>query len=87
MVQKDKKIERLNFEDAIQGLEKIVDDLESGELSLEDSIKAFEKGIELSRLCRKKLEKAEDRVKKLLEKSGGDFDLKLFEEDGDRSDE
>ncbi len=87
MVQKDKKIERLNFEDAIQGLEKIVDDLESGELSLEDSIKAFEKGIELSRLCRKKLEKAEDRVKKLLEKSGGDFDLKLFDEDGDRSDE
>ncbi len=87
MVQKDKKTERLNFEEAIQGLEKIVDDLESGELSLEDSIKAFEKGIELSRLCRKKLEKAEDRVKKLLEKSGGDFDLKLFDEDGDRSDE
>ena len=87
MVQKDKKIEKLNFEEAIQGLEKIVDELESGELSLEDSIKAFEKGIELSKLCRKKLEKAEGRVKKLLEKSGGDFDLRLFDENGEQSDE
>ena len=87
MAQKDRKIEKLNFEEAIRGLEKIVDDLESGELSLEDSIKAFEKGIELSRLCRKKLEKAEDRVKKLLEKSGGDLDLKLFDEKGEQSDE
>jgi exodeoxyribonuclease VII small subunit len=87
MSQKDNKIEKLNFEDAIQELEKIVDDLESGELSLEDSIRAFEKGIELSRLCRKKLEKAEDRVKKLLEKSGGDFDLGLFEENGEQPDE
>ena len=87
MAQKDRKIEKLNFEEAIQGLEKIVDDLESGELSLEDSIKAFEKGIELSRLCRKKLEKAEDRVKKLIEKSGGDFDLKLFDENGEQLNE
>lgn len=87
MAQKDRKIEKLNFEDAIRELEKIVDDLESGELSLEDSIKAFEKGIELSRLCRKKLEKAEDRVKKLLEKSGGDFDLRLFDENGEQLDE
>lgn len=87
MAQKDKKMEKFNFEEAIRELEKIVDELESGELSLEDSIKAFEKGIELSKLCRKKLEKAEDRVKKLLEKSGGDFDLRLFDENGEQSDE
>ncbi len=87
MAQKDKKIEKSNFEEAIRELEKIVDDLESGELSLEDSIKAFEKGIELSRLCRKKLEKAEGRVKKLLEKSGGDFDLRLFDENEEKSNE
>jgi exodeoxyribonuclease VII small subunit len=77
----------MSFEQALAQLEKLVDDLESGELSLEDSIKAFEKGIELSRLCRQKLEKAEDRVRKLLEKSGGDFDLELFEEDKGQSDE
>jgi exodeoxyribonuclease VII small subunit len=87
MVQKGKSAAKLDFEQALSQLEKLVDDLESGELSLEDSIKAFEKGIELSRLCRQKLEKAEDRVKKLLEKSGGDFDLALFDEDKGQSDE
>jgi exodeoxyribonuclease VII small subunit len=87
MAQKGKTAAKMSFEQALAQLEKLVDDLESGELSLEDSIKAFEKGIELSRLCRQKLEKAEDRVRKLLEKSGGDFDLELFEEDKGQSDE
>ena len=87
MAQKSKTTSKLDFEQALSQLEKLVDDLESGELSLEDSIKAFEKGIELSKLCRQKLEKAEDRVKKLLEKSGGDFDLALFEEEKGQSDE
>ncbi|MEE9555600.1 MAG: exodeoxyribonuclease VII small subunit [candidate division Zixibacteria bacterium] len=82
-----KKSEKLNFEEALERLENTVDRLESGELSLEESIKAFENGIELSKLCRKKLEKAEDRVKKLLEKSDGGFDLKLFEEDAEAKDE
>jgi exodeoxyribonuclease VII small subunit len=87
MAQKSKTTSKLDFEQALSQLEKLVDDLESGELSLEDSIKAFEKGIELSKLCRQKLEKAEDRVKKLLEKSGGDFDLALFDEEKGQPDE
>jgi exodeoxyribonuclease VII small subunit len=80
MTEKPKSTEKINFEKALSELERIVNDLESGDLSLEDSIKSFEKGIELSKLCQKKLEAAENRVKKLLEKSGGDFDLELFEE-------
>lgn len=87
MTAKGKALEKLNFEDAIERLEKTVDQLESGELSLEESIKAFERGIELSKLCRKKLEKAEERVKKLMEKSDGAFDLELFEHDGEDTDE
>jgi exodeoxyribonuclease VII small subunit len=87
MTAKGKALEKLNFEDAMERLEKTVDQLESGELSLEESIKAFERGIELSKLCRKKLEKAEERVKKLLEKSDGSFDLELFEHNGEDSDE
>lgn len=87
MTPKGKSLEKLKFEEAIELLEKTVEQLESGELSLEESIKAFENGIELSKLCRKKLEKAEDRVKKLLEKSEGGFDLALFEDDGDDRDE
>ncbi len=87
MTQKDKELQKLSFEKAMEQLEKIVDDLESGELSLENSIEAFEKGIELSKICRKKLEAAENRVKKLIEKSSGDFDLELFEEgEGENND-
>jgi exodeoxyribonuclease VII small subunit len=87
MTAKGKALEKLNFEDAMERLEKTVDQLESGELSLEESIKAFERGIELSKLCRKKLEKAEERVRKLLEKSDGSFDLELFERNGEDTNE
>jgi exodeoxyribonuclease VII small subunit len=69
----------VDFEQALQELEKIVDDLESGELTLEQSIDAFERGIALSKLCQKRLEAAEERVKKVLEKAGGEIDLELFE--------
>jgi exodeoxyribonuclease VII small subunit len=70
----------IDFEQSMQELEKIVDDLESGQLTLEESITAFEKGVELSKLCQKRLEAAEERVKKVLEKAGGEIDLELFEE-------
>ena len=86
MTEKSKSTQKLDFEKAMTELEKIVENLESGELTLDDSIKAFEKGIELSKLCQKKLEAAEERVKKLLEKAGGDFDLELFEEKEDNND-
>ena len=60
----------VNFEKAINDLEKIVEDLESGELSLEQSLKTFEKGIKLTRQCQGELEKAELKVKKLVEEDG-----------------
>ena len=60
----------VNFEKAINDLEKIVEDLESGELSLEQSLKTFEKGIKLTRQCQGELEKAELKVKKLVEENG-----------------
>jgi exodeoxyribonuclease VII small subunit len=77
---KSKQLESLDFEKSMTELEKIVNDLESGELTLEESIQAFERGIELSRICQKRLVAAEERVKKLVEKSNGDFDLEIFEE-------
>ncbi len=80
MVQKGKSLQKLNFEEAMEKLEKIVELLESGELSLEDSVKSFEEGIELSKLCKKKLESAENRVKKIVEKAEGDLDFELFDE-------
>ena len=50
------------FEDALGKLEEIVRRMEAGEMSLEESLKAFEEGIKLSRLCAKKLDEADRRV-------------------------
>ena len=60
----------LNFEKALKDLEKIVENLESGDLSLEESLKSFEKGIKLTRQCQGELEKAELKVQKLVEDNG-----------------
>jgi exodeoxyribonuclease VII small subunit len=59
-----------NFEEALEKLENLVTKLESGELSLEDSMKSFEEGIKLTRLCQSQLAEAELKVKKLIEDNG-----------------
>ena len=64
-----KKIE-IDFEKALEQLEGIVEDLESGDLSLENSLKSFEKGIKLARQCQEQLSKAELQVQKLIEENG-----------------
>ena len=48
----------INFEKALEELEGIVEDLESGDLSLENSLKSFEKGVKLARQCQEQLSKA-----------------------------
>jgi len=58
---------RDKFEDNLNRLEGIVKKMESGELSLEDSLKTFEEGIKLYRLCAQKLDEAERRVEILLQ--------------------
>ena len=64
-----KKIE-IDFEKALEQLEGIVVDQESGDLSLENSLKSFEKGIKLARQCQEQLSKAELQVQKLIEENG-----------------
>ena len=64
-----KKLE-IDFEKALEQLEGIVEDLESGDLSLENSLKSFEKGIKLARQCQEQLSKAELQVQKLIEENG-----------------
>lgn len=53
----------IKFEDALNKLEEIVDKLETGEISLDDSLKVFEEGNELVKLCLKKLNDAEQKIK------------------------
>ncbi|WP_038249543.1 exodeoxyribonuclease VII small subunit [Ghiorsea bivora] len=61
MVSKDKH-QDLSFEQALDGLTTMVEKLESGKLSLEDSVKAFEEGVILTRQCEKLLDDAEQRL-------------------------
>ncbi|HPX55609.1 MAG TPA: exodeoxyribonuclease VII small subunit [Syntrophales bacterium] len=68
------------FEENLNRLEEIVKKMENGDLSLEDSLKAFEEGIKLSRLCAKKLDEAERRVEVLL-KDEGEWTTAPFEEE------
>jgi exodeoxyribonuclease VII small subunit len=58
------------FEDCLQRLEKIVDDLEKGNVPLEQALKLFEEGVHLSASCRKELEEAEGKVEILLKQNG-----------------
>jgi len=58
------------FEGALDEFEKLVASMEEGDLSLEDSLKKYERGTELSRICHGALEEAEQRVPVLSEKTG-----------------
>jgi exodeoxyribonuclease VII small subunit len=76
--QKTRKIPKsTKFEDALAELETIVDSLENGEQSLEQSLERFERGVALSRFCQQSLTEAEQKVQILLKES----------EDEDASDE
>lgn len=67
-----KKNEPESFEAALKHLEEIVQKLEKGDLLLEDSLKLYEEGIQLSRFCHAKLEEAEGRIEQLLKDSRGE---------------
>ena len=71
---------KFNFESAIERLEQVINKLESGELGLDESIKVFEEGVELSKKCHKKLKEAETKVKQLIKTENGEFELDLFTE-------
>lgn len=62
-------MEELKFEQALEKLEKIVQKLEAAEVTLEESLKLFEDGVGLARVCNQHLDKAEKQVEVLLQKN------------------
>lgn len=70
-----------NFEKSLERLEKIVGELEGGELSLDEALKRYEEGIKLVQLCSKKLDAAQKKVEILTRTPGGKFQLKPFGEE------
>ena len=71
-----------SFEKALEQLEQIVQELESGELPLEKSLKKFEEGVRLSKFCNAKLEETEKSVTLLLQEKDGSVTQMPFDEDG-----
>jgi exodeoxyribonuclease VII small subunit len=74
-----------DFERSLAELEAIVDKLEEGDLSLDDSLRHFERGVQLTRVCQSALKQAEQKVEILLRRSGAgdDFATAPFETDAD----
>lgn len=75
-----KKDEKFDFEKALKELEKLVENMEEGDMSLEDSMKQFERGVALTRSCQKALAEAEQKVQILLQNAGKD-ELVAFKDD------
>ena len=73
----------LKFEKALERLEKIVQDLEGGNLSLEEALKKYEEGVKLSRTCAQKLEQAESKVEVLTRALNGTSEISPLDQEGD----
>lgn len=80
---KPEPAKRPDFERSLARLEEVVRRLESPQLSLDEAMKLFEEGVELSRECQKQLEEAEGRVEVLLKKADGKMVAEPFEAEGE----
>ncbi|MBU1172121.1 MAG: exodeoxyribonuclease VII small subunit [Proteobacteria bacterium] len=69
-----------NFEQSLELLEKIVSELESGDLPLEESIKKFEEGMKLSKLCSQILDETEKKIVMLVKETDGNISEVPFQE-------
>jgi len=68
----------LTFEKSLERLEEIVEELENSDLDIDKSLKVFEEGVKLSRLCAKKLDEAEKKIELLIKGEKGEFITELF---------
>jgi exodeoxyribonuclease VII small subunit len=73
-----------SFEEAMALLEESVERLESGALTLEESLLVFERGVAASRVCGRMLDQTRKRVQVLIEKVGGEFELEFLQEAPDQ---
>ncbi len=74
------------FEQSLKQLEETVRELESGDLPLEQALKKFEEGVELSKFCSQKLEETERRITTLMQNSSGAAVEKTFPAENDEKD-
>jgi exodeoxyribonuclease VII small subunit len=82
-----KNTEPQNFETSLEELERIVRELERGDLPLEKSLELFEQGVKLSRACQERLNQAERRIEILTRDNQGRATVSAFEPEGELSDD
>ncbi len=70
-----KDLEKKKFEDALEELENVVEQLESGDLSLDNSLATFEKGVRLVKFCNQKLTEVEKKIELLVKERDGKLQL------------
>ena len=71
------EIENMNFEEALQELENIINKLEAGEVPLDETITLYERGSELKKYCEKKLQSAEEKIQRISQKQSVSEGLKV----------
>ena len=76
------KADKIDFEASMGKLEQLIEQMEEGELSLEESLQAFEQGVKLTRACQAALQEAEQKVQLLMEQNG-EISTEPFEPPGD----
>lgn len=79
--------EEIKFEKALERLEKIVEDLEAGNIPLEDALKKYEEGVRLSAVCQKRLTQAEKKIEILTKSLDGSLKKEPFEFENGEADE
>lgn len=70
---------KISFEKALEQLEGIVQEMESGDLTLDNALKKFEEGVKLSQFCSKKLEETEKKITLLMEQADGSINETQFD--------
>jgi exodeoxyribonuclease VII small subunit len=76
--------ESKTFEDALKNLEKAVEQLERGQLPLDEALDCFEAGVQSANLCRKQLQAVEERIDVLMKNADGSFRVEPFAQAGDQ---
>ena len=76
-----------SFEDKLTALEAVVERLERGELTLDDSVRLFEEGVRLSNACKLELERAEGKIQVLVETQGGGVQVAEMDLEAEESDD
>ena len=75
----------IEFEAALKKLESIVQNLENGDLSLEQALKQYEEGVKMADICTKRLTEAQKRVEVLVKTNAGKFKTETFKEESGKS--